>query len=149
MIETEAESMAWCGYAFLLLGQHEKARKVVAEAMRLDPLHPPAIDWVMGQVEFFNGNLEATLGLLIGEARLNSLASVFVAASYARLGRDREAAAALRDFIAERHDEFESRGIAATDTSVPALARGFRAMWRRPEDFERLADGLRAAGLAV
>ncbi|MFC6636909.1 adenylate/guanylate cyclase domain-containing protein [Sulfitobacter sp. JBTF-M27] len=147
MIENEAESMAWCGYAFLLLGRHEKAREIVSEAMRLDPLHPPAIDWIMGQVEFFNGHLEATLGLLIGEARLNSLASAFVAASYAHLGREREATAALHQFIAERHDEFASRGIEVDEDSVPSLARGFRKMWQRPEDFEHLAAGLRTADL--
>ena len=49
-IENEAESMAWCGYAFLLLGRHEKGREVVSEAMRLDPLPPPSIDWIMGQI---------------------------------------------------------------------------------------------------
>ena len=54
MIESEAESIAWCGYAFLLLGQREKVRAVVSEAMGLDPLHPSAIEWIMGQVEFFN-----------------------------------------------------------------------------------------------
>lgn len=146
-IENEAESMAWCGYAFLLLGRHRKAREVVSEAMCLDPLHPPAIDWIMGQVEFYCGNFEATLGLLMGEARLNSLAMAFVAASYAQLGRGDEAAAAVRDFIAERHDELGSRGIQVTEDSVSTLARGFKNMWRRPSDFERLAAGLYAAGL--
>jgi TolB-like protein len=147
MIENEAESMAWCGYAFLLLGQPDKAREVVSEAMRLDPLHPPAIDWIMGQVEFFNGNFEATLGFMMGAARLNSLATAFVAASYARLARDKEASSALREFIAERHDEFASRSIKVEEDTVDSLAHGFRSMWRRPDDFEQLADGLRAAGL--
>ncbi len=148
MIESEAESMAWCGYAFLLLGQHEKARDVVSEAMALDPLHPPAIDWIMGQVEFFNGNYEAVLGFLMGAARLNSLATAFVAASYAQLERERDASGALREFVTERHDEFTSRGIVVEDKTVDSLARGFRSMWRRPDDFERLVDGLRAAGLS-
>lgn len=139
--------MAWCGYAFLLLGQHEKARDVVSEAMALDPLHPPAIDWIMGQVEFFNGNYEAVLGFLMGAARLNSLVTAFVAASYAQLERERDASDALREFVTERHDEFTSRGIVVEDDTVDSLARGFRSMWRRQDDFERLADGLRASGL--
>ncbi|WP_170387545.1 adenylate/guanylate cyclase domain-containing protein [Ruegeria atlantica] len=145
MIESEAESMAWCGYAFLLLGLHEKAREVVSEAMALDPLHPPAIDWIKGQVEFFNGNYEAALGFLMGAARLNSLATAFVAASYAQLGRKRDASDALQEFVTERHDEFTSRGIVVEGDTVDSLARGFRSMWRRPDDFERLADGLAAA----
>jgi hypothetical protein len=130
-----------------LLGRHEKAREVVSEATRLDPLHPPAIDWIMGQVEFFCRNFDAALGLLIGEARLNSLAAAFVAASYAHLGRQSEAATALQDFIAERRDEFGSRGIEVTEENVSTLARGFKSMWRRPEDFEVLTTGLRTAGL--
>ncbi len=147
MIENEAESMAWCGYAFLLLGQPEKAREVVRQAMQMDPLHPPAIDWIMGQIEFFNKNFEATLGFLMGAARLNSLATAFVAASYARLGRDKEASATLSEFITERHDEFSSRGIAIGEVTVESLVRGFKSMWRRPDDFKQLSDGLRLAGL--
>ncbi len=149
LIENEAESMAWCGYAFLMLGRHEKALEVVSEAMRLDPLHPPAIDWIMGQVEFFFGNFEAALGLLIGEARLNSLAAAFVAASYAHLGRQAEAGAALKDFVSERRDEFGSRGIELVEENISMLARGFEGMWRRPEDFELLATGLHKAGLSL
>ncbi|WP_420583894.1 adenylate/guanylate cyclase domain-containing protein [Ruegeria sp.] len=147
LIQNEAESMAWCGYAFLLLGRREKAHCIVSEAMRLDPLHPPAIDWIMGQIEFFREDFEAALGLLMGEARLNSLATAFVAASYAQLGRQTEAEAALIDFKTERRDELMSRGIQLGEETVSSLARGYRTMWRRPEDFERLAAGLRAAGL--
>lgn len=148
-IENEAESMAWCGYAFLLLGRHEKARTVVSEAMRLDPLHPPAIDWIMGQVEFFCGNFEAALGLLMGEARLNSLAAAFVTASYAHLDRHTEAEASLKEFVNERRDEFESRGIQGVEDNLTNLARGYKKMWRQAEDFELLASGLSKAGLPV
>ena len=149
LIENEAESMAWCGYGLLLLGKHTSARDVVSEALRLDPLHPPALDWIMGQVEFFCGNFEAALGLLMGEARLNSLAAAFVAASHARLGRKAEAKAALEEFITARHDEFSSRGIDVTQDTLQSLAQGFRTMWRRPEDFEQLANGLKLAGLSA
>lgn len=148
-IENEAESMAWCGYAFLLLGRHEKAREVVSRAMRLDPLHPPSIDWIMGQIEFFCGNYEEAIGFLMGEARLNSLAAAFVAASYAHLGRQSEAAAALQEFIAERHDEFGSRGIEVPKDNLSSLARGYECMWRCRDDFEVLATGLHKAGLPV
>ncbi|SLN21487.1 invasion protein regulator [Falsiruegeria litorea R37] len=148
LIENEAESMAWCGYAFLLLGQHQKARDIVSEAMKLDPLHPPAIAWIMGQIEFFCGDFEAALGLLMGEARLNSLATAFVAASYAKLGRQTEAEAALVEFIAERRDELLSRNIKVDEETVSNLARGYQTMWRQPDDFEHLAAGLHKAGLS-
>ena len=73
-IVNKSESMAWCGYGFLLLSRHEKAHEVVVEAMRLDPLHPPALDWILGQVYFFLGRYEDAIGTLIVEAHLNSIA---------------------------------------------------------------------------
>ncbi len=85
----------------------------------------------------------------MGEARLNSLAAAFVAASYAHLDRQPEAAAALQDFIAERRDEFKSRGIEVNKENISTLARGFKQMWRHPDDFEQLAVGLHKAGLSA
>ena len=145
-IVNEAESMAWCGYGFLLLSRHEKAYEVLVEAMRLDPLHPPALDWILGQVYFFLGRFEDAIGLLIGEAHLNSLADAFLVAAYAHSGRQDEAEAALHIFIQRRRGELESRGIIASN-DIAGLAFGFRPMWRNPEDWERLASGLRMAGL--
>jgi TolB-like protein len=147
-IVNEAESMAWCGYGFMLLGRHERAREITLEAMRLDPLHPPALDWILGQIHYFARQYEDVIRLLIGEALLNSLAHAFLVGAYAQLGRNREARAALNAFIAERQREFESRGIAVESQTVSALAGSYRAMWRDAEDWEHLADGLRKAGLA-
>ena len=146
-IVNEAESMAWCGYGFLLLSRHEKAHEVLVEAMRLDPLHPPALDWILGQVYFFLGRYEDAVGLLIGEAHLNSLADAFLVAAYAHSGRQDEAEAALQTFIQRRRNELESRGIATDTNDICGLADGFRPMWRNPEDWEHLASGLRMAGL--
>lgn len=64
--------MAWCGYGFLLLGRHEKARDVVLEAMCLDPLHSPALDWTLGQIYFFAGQYGDVIKVLIGEALNNT-----------------------------------------------------------------------------
>ena len=139
--------MAWCGYGFLLLSRHEKAYEVLVEAMRLDPLHPPALDWVLGQVYFFLGRYEDAVGILIGEAHLNSLADAFLVAAYAHSGRQDEAEDALQTFIQHRHAELEIRGMIVQTNSISGLADGFRPMWRNPEDWERLASGLRMAGL--
>ena len=132
-IVNEAESMAWCGYGFLLLSRHEKAYEVLAEAMRLDPLHPPALDWVLGQVYFFLGRYEDAVGILIGEAHLNSLADAFLVAAYAHSGRQDEAEDALQTFIQHRHAELEIRGMIVQTNSISGLADGFRPMWRNPE----------------
>jgi TolB-like protein len=145
-IVNEAESMAWCGYGFLLLSRYEKAHEVVIEAMRLDPLHPPALDWILGQVYFFLGRYEDAVGKLIGEAHLNSLAGAFLVAAYAHSGRQNDAEAALETFIQRRRAELESRGIVAGPNSVAELAEGFRPMWRNPDDWALLASGLRLAG---
>ena len=146
-IVNEAESMAWCGYGFLLLSRHEKAYEVLVEAMRLDPLHPPALDWVLGQVYFFLGRYEDAVGIFIGEAHLNSLADAFLVAAYAHSGRQDEAEAALQTFIQHRRAELESRGLVARADTIAGLADGFRPMWRNPEDWARLATGLQLAGL--
>jgi TolB-like protein len=146
-IVNEAESMAWCGYGFMLLGKHDKARDVVLEAMRLDPLHPPALDWILGQVHFFAKRYDDVVQLLIGEALLNSLAHAFLVGAYAHLGRDREARAALDAFITQRRCEFNSRNIVVEGDTIDELAGSYRMMWRDKADWEHLADGLRKAGL--
>jgi len=146
-IVNEAESMAWCGYGFLLLGRYEKAREVVVEAMRLDPLHPPALDWILGQIYFFLGRYDDAVGKLIGEARLNSLADAFLVAAYAHSGRQHEAQLALEAFLINRLAELNSRGLFPETETISSLAGGFRGMWRNQEDWDRLASGLRLAGL--
>jgi TolB-like protein/Tfp pilus assembly protein PilF len=147
-IVNEAESMAWCGYGFLLLSRHEKAYEVVVEAMRLDPLHPPSLAWILGQVYFFLGRYEDAIGALMGEAHLNSLADAFLVAAYAHSGRQSEAEAALQEFIRNRHAELSSRGLLRDTDSVADLAEGFKAMWRNPNDWDLLLSGLRRAGLS-
>ncbi|AXI48217.1 adenylate/guanylate cyclase domain-containing protein [Sulfitobacter sp. SK012] len=146
-IVNEAESMAWCGYGFLLLSRHEKAYDVVIEAMRLDPLHPPALDWILGQVYFFLGRYDDAVGKLIGEAHLNSIADAFLVAAFAHSERQSEAEAALETFVQRRRAELESRGISAGANTISELAGGFRATWRNPDDWVLLASGLRRAGL--
>jgi len=146
-IVNEAESMAWCGYAYMLLGNLEKARAVVIESMRLDPLHPPAIDWILGQIYFFEGRYEEVLDTMYGKALLNSLAYAFVTASYAYLGHQESTQLALQTFISERRGEFNSRDIKVGEDTVNALASAYKGMWRDPSSWDQLADGLRLAGL--
>ncbi len=146
-IVNEAESMAWCGYGFLLLGRQEKAAEVLGEAIRLDPMHPPALDWILGQVHFFEGRYDDVVRVLIGEALLNSLAHAFLVAAYALSGRQDEAQVALHAFIQFRRTELESRGIAVDANTSADLTSGFRGMWRNTADCELLLEGLRLAGL--
>ncbi|MGI9372906.1 MAG: hypothetical protein ACR2OJ_10460, partial [Hyphomicrobiales bacterium] len=146
-IVNEAESMAWCGYGFLLLGHHDKARDVVRRAMNLDPMHPPALDWILGQINYFKKSYDDVVRVLIGEALLNSLAHAFLVAAYAQSNRENEAQTALTHFITKRREELSSRGKAAPENSVVSLLGGFKTMWKREEDWQHLAAGLQKAGL--
>ena len=146
-IVNEAESLAWCGYAYMLMGNLEKARTVVVEAMRLDPLHPPTLDWILGQICYFEEKYEEVIDLLYGKALLNSLAYAFVTASHAHLGHTESTQLTLNSFIAERNSEFKSRGIEVSRNSVETLAGAYRRMWKDVSNWEKLADGLRLAGL--
>ena len=139
--------MAWCGYAYMLMGNLEKARTVVVEAMHLDPLHPPALDWILGQIYFFAEKYEGVIDLMYGKALLNSLAYAFVAAAHAYLGHQESTELALKSFIAERRNEFNSRGIEVVDNDVESLTSAYRVMWRDHSNWEKLTNGLRLAGL--
>ena len=146
-ITNEAESMAWIGYAYLLLDHREKAREVVLEAMRRNPLHRPTLDWALGQIYYFEERYDEVVKLLVGEALLSGLAHGFLAGAYANLNRADEAKASLNSFIQQRHREFGSRNRTVKENSIEALAGSFRAMWRNPESWNRFAEGLRKAGL--
>jgi hypothetical protein len=146
-IVNEAESMAWCGYAYLLMGNLTRARTVVLEAMRLDPLHPPAIDWILGQIFYYEEKYQEVVDIMYGKALLNSLAYAFVTAAHAHLGHQESMQIALQAFITERRQEFNSRGIEVKEDTVESLAGAYRVMWRDPASWNRLADGLRLAGL--
>ena len=125
----------------------EKARAIVIEARRLDPLHPPAIDWILGQICFFDGSYEEVLDLMYGKALLNSLAYAFVAAAHAYLGHQESTQLALQTFISVRKAEFNSRGIDIDEDTVTALAGAYKTMWRDPSSWNQLVEGLRLAGL--
>ncbi|MFT5114727.1 MAG: adenylate cyclase [Parasphingorhabdus sp.] len=146
-IVNEAESMAWCGYAFLLLDKKQKALDIVLKARRLDPLHPPAIDWILGQIYFFEQRYDEVIELLIGEALLNSVAHGFLTGAYAYLGRVKEAEKSLQMYIENRKREFTSRNLKIDDETIDSLAGSYRVMWRNPASFEKFAEGLRLAGL--
>lgn len=146
-IVNEAESMAWCGYAFMLLGRHEKASEVVAHATQLDPLHPPALDWILGQVHFFSKRYEDVIRVLMGDALLNSVAHMYLVAAYAHLGRREDARVALSTFIEVRRHEFEVRGVVVESNDIQSLAGGYRQLLRDAADWSHIADGLQKAGL--
>ncbi|MEP1209037.1 MAG: CDC27 family protein [Rhizobiaceae bacterium] len=146
-IVNEAESMAWCGYGFMLLGHHERAFEVVQRAMQLDPLHAPSLNWIFGQVCYCLKRYEDAARALIGKALINSVAHAVLTAAHAQAGRETEAKAALAAFVGQRRLELQSRGREPAEDTITSLAISYQYMWRRPLDWQHLADGLRLAGL--
>ncbi len=98
----DAEIMAWSGDALNMLGRHEEGRKLIVEAMRLDPLHPPLYDWFLGGALYSAKRYEDVIQVLTGRALLNSLAYAWLAGAYAYIGRVQESHRALDTFSKER-----------------------------------------------
>ena len=130
-----------------MLGRADKARELVLSAKRLDPLHPPSFDWVLGQACFFAKRYDEAVQALTRRALLNSIAYACLAGAYGFLERDAEASAALNSFVSERMKELEGRGIIIEQATVSALAGGYGMVWREQTDWEHLLSGLRRAGL--
>ena len=146
-VSNEAEPMTWIGYGLLMLGRPKEARDMVLEAKRLDPLHPPSFDWVLGQACFFAKRHEDVIRVLIGRALLNAFAYACLAGAYGYLDRADDARGALDSFLSERRREFQNRNIVIESDTLEALAGSYRVMWRKEADWDHFADGLRHAGL--
>lgn len=123
-----------------MLNHQGRAREAVAfmkMIMRLDPFHAPVYFQYLGNAYYLTGNYEAAIELLrTGASRMSGYRPVFVwlAAAAAQLGRDDEARAAAAEVL-RLQPEF-------TITNWLQLLR-----LSKHEDAERLADGLRKAGL--
>ena len=49
--------------------------------------------------------------------------------------------------VSKRIEEFDSRGIETAERTVETLAGAYKGMWKNPSSWEKLANGLRLAGL--
>ena len=145
--ENEVESVAWCGYALLMLGRTEDACRIIDEVSDRGVSLPPTFDWIVGQKLIFSDDDALAVETLNGAALLNAMAYGFLAGAYARLGRKDEAAHSLAAFKKVRIEELKIAGRSDRGATIETLAGGLRAIWRREEDWRVLADGLRLAGL--
>ncbi|WP_176440369.1 BTAD domain-containing putative transcriptional regulator [Boseongicola aestuarii] len=145
-IGNEIESNAWCGYALSLLGDHRRAEIEVLRSTARDPLPPATFGWIRGQVFSFNGRYGDAVEELMGAASLNSLSKAFLAGAYAQMGR-KDASFALEDYVETRRSEFACRQMEVPAATVTGLASGYRSMWKRRQDWDHIAIGLKKAGL--
>ena len=102
----------------MLLGKHDQAWEAVDNATRLDPLHAPSLQWILGQVCYCLHHYEEAVRAMVGKGLINSVAQAFLAAAHAQAGRKADAAAALTTFIRHRRQEMQSRGIEPADPDI-------------------------------
>jgi adenylate cyclase len=123
------------GLALIHWGRSEEGMEYLQRMMRLDPFHTPACLTFLGNAYYQNGQYtEAVETLRIAAQRLQTFCPTYVwlAASAAQLGYDREAQAAM--------------------TVALQLDPAFTIRWWldvhqfvKPEDADRVAEGLRKA----
>ncbi len=134
-------ALAWCfsGLAHMYLGRHEEAIRRIHHARHLSPYDPHGFffDHSLMMPLMFRGEYDAAAEIGRRSIEMNpafSSAYKSYLATVGHLGRSEEAKA-VRDKLLGLEPDF---------TVGQAIAR---AAFRRPEDLQRYADGLRLAGL--
>jgi len=126
--------------ALSLAGRPEEAHRLVQRAMRLNPHYPPSYLYELGITEFSMERFEKAVESLERASALNPddrWSLRLLLATYGLLGRKEEAAGLL-----------ETAGMSWRGID-PLTVRGV-AFWypfKEPADAERLAEGLRRAGV--
>jgi adenylate cyclase len=126
----KAESAAYLAYA----GRVDEAIKLLTDAMRLNPFYPEWYLWNVAIVHYPAGKYDAAVDAVerMREPPVDAL--LFLAASYAQLGRVTEAQATVKRVL-------------ALDPNATVAKFAAQQPYKNPEDLERYKDGLRKAGL--
>ncbi len=147
LAENEIESLSWCGYLLLMLGRHDEAAELIETVSARRTTLPPTFEWIMGQVLSFQGRHAEVVQTLNGASLLNSTGLAFRAGSQARLGMTDEARFTLGEFKKARVRDLQVSGLNTNAETTEAALGGFRVLWRRPQDWDHIAEGLRLAGM--
>jgi adenylate cyclase len=126
-------------YGLLLshAGRAPEAIEYMKRIMRLDPLHPPVYGYWLGKGYFFIGQYETAIELIRSASQRipgHLTSRVLLATVAAHMGRNEEARAAAADVL--RIDP---------NLTIAGWLKFMRLA--REEDVERLASGMRKAGL--
>jgi len=129
----------WSAWTSVWLGESEAAKEQVTRALRLSPLdsHRGSMFAAMAAAHFLAGSYDDALAWAeraTRERRGFSFSGVLIAASAALAGNADRAREAL--------DELRS-----THPNMSVSKQSLSFPFRRPQDIERLAEGLRKAGL--
>ncbi|MEY9102154.1 adenylate cyclase [Sinorhizobium fredii] len=137
------DSWSYALMAFVLTsaGRPVEAMPHIRTAIRLDPHSPSFFMYVLGLTEFSLDNFEAAAAAAESSTRLNPEddgSFLLLASASGQLGRRQQAEAAIARFNALRVGR---GGTVATISTCPPLDLA------RPEDSDRLYQGLRLAGV--
>ncbi|SLN28172.1 Bacterial transcriptional activator domain protein [Roseovarius albus] len=147
LAKNEIESMSWCGYALLMLGRHDEAAEIIQAVAKRRTTLPPTFEWILGQLFSFQGRDAEVVSTLNGASLLNSTGLAFRAGSQARLGMLKEAQFTLAEFKDARTRDQRLSGMKVGANTIETALGEHRVLWRRKEDWEHIAQGLRLAGL--
>jgi len=166
----DAEAHWVLGLALLLLRQHDRAMAEAQTALLCEP-NLALAHGLLGQVLYYSGRSAEALQPLCTALRLdpnNDQLLHYLAVAYFGAGRFKDAAAALKRRIIRKPDTDVSRVLLAACYGHLGRVGEAQAQWREamrvnseyslehrrrvlpykdPEDFERITDGLRKAGL--
>jgi TolB-like protein len=133
-----AGAWAGSGWVNIWLGQHDIAVGHILRALRLTPVGPikPGFESAMAHAHFFSGRYDGALYWAMKAAQHPrfTFSKQLIAASYALAGRQREARQAMTEFL-RAHPTRRISGIRN------------RIKLSRPEDYARLIEGMRKAGM--
>jgi adenylate cyclase len=128
--DIKSESGAYLAYA----GRVEEAIELITDAMRLNPFYPDWYLWNVAIAHYPAGKYHAVIDAVerMTEPPVDPL--LFLAASYAQLGRQAEAQATVKRVL-------------ALDPQATIAKWAAQQPYKNPDDLEHYKDGLRKAGL--
>ncbi len=116
------------------LGRAEEGLAFVKKAMRLNPYYPDWYDWSLGVPNYLLHRYEDAVAALSKMSSQNPDSRIYLAASYAQLGRESEAGTMVTQIL-EANPEF----------SIERWAE--KQPYKNQEDRDHYLEGLRKAGL--
>jgi TolB-like protein/class 3 adenylate cyclase/lipoprotein NlpI len=129
-----ADLLAGWGLASVFLGEPDRGIEFIKRAMRLNPHYPDWYNRALGVAAYMSRRYEDSIAALKKVTQHVTQNRLYLAASYAQLGRLEEARAEVAAAI-----ELDP------DISIEKFSR--IELYKNPDDLEHLRGGLRLAGL--
>jgi adenylate cyclase len=123
------------GSIMLYAGQTDEAIQLLQTGLRFDPYSGPDHDWRLGMAHYLKGQYEDAIMVLeqpLGRYPNSAWGHIALAAAYAQAGRSEDAKRSA-EIVKRLHPFFE------VESSF--------SLFRKPEDRDKIIDGLRKAGL--